>query len=72
MESNNNHLLGAFVSEMDEDKAQITIKVTTSGINELIQSFRRYGYIIVSQHQEDSFRENMKERSKYLDKYLNI
>lgn len=72
VESNNNHLLGAFVSEMDEDKAQITIKVTTSGINELIQSFRRYGYIIVSQHQEDSFRENMKERSKYLDKYLNI
>jgi len=72
VESNNAHLLGAFVSKMDNDMAEITLKITPSGMNEIIQSFRRYGYIIISEHQEDTFNKNLKDRSKYLDKYLNI
>ncbi|MUP44481.1 acetoin utilization protein acuB [Gramella sp. BOM4] len=72
VESHNAHVLGAFVSKIEEDMAEITLKITPSGMNEIIQSFRRYGYIIVSEHQEDSFNKNLKDRSKYLDKYLNI
>lgn len=72
VESNNAHLLGAFVSRMDEDMAEITLKITPSGMNEILQAFRRYGYIIISEHQEDTFNKNLKDRSKYLDKYLNI
>ena len=41
-------------------------------INEIIQTFRRYNYEIISEHQEDAYIENLKERSDYLDKYLNI
>lgn len=72
VESNNSHLLGAFVSKIENEMAEITLKISQSGMNEIIQSFRRYGYIIVSEHQEDTFNKNLKERSKYLDKYLNI
>jgi len=72
VESNNAHLLGSFISKIDEDMAEITLKMTPSGMNEIIQAFRRYGYIIISEHQEDTFNKNLKDRSKYLDKYLNI
>lgn len=72
IESNNAHFLGAFVSKVENDLTQITIKVSPTGINEIIHSFRRYGYKIVSEHQEDTFNKNLKDRSKYLDKYLNI
>ena len=72
VESNNAHLLGAFVSKIENEMAEITLKITPSGMNEIIQAFRRYGYLIISEHQEDTFNKNLKDRSKYLDKYLNI
>jgi hypothetical protein len=42
------------------------------GLNEIIQTFRRYNYTIVSEHNDDSYINNLKERSDYLDRYLNI
>ncbi|WP_373057922.1 CBS domain-containing protein [Zunongwangia sp. H14] len=72
VESNNGHVLGAFISRIENDVAEITIKTSPVGMNSIIQAFRRYGYNIVSEHQEDTFQKNMKDRSKYLDKYLNI
>lgn len=71
-ESHNAALLGMFVSSKDNETTQITLKLSTSGLNEILQTFRRYGYNIVSEHQEDSFRESLKDRSEYLNKYLNI
>ena len=41
-------------------------------MNDIIQSFRRYNYEIVSEHYEDIYINTLKERSDYLDKYLNI
>ena len=72
VESNDAKLLGAFISKMDGDLASITIKIANKSLNEIIQTFRRYSYTIVSGHEEDSYLESLKERSKYLDKYLNI
>ncbi|UAB84765.1 acetoin utilization protein acuB [Zunongwangia sp. SCSIO 43204] len=72
VESSNVHVLGLFVSKIENDLAQITIKINPTGLNEVIQSLRRYGYNIISQHQEDAFNKNLRDRSKYLDKYLNI
>ncbi|HSI70406.1 MAG TPA: CBS domain-containing protein [Gillisia sp.] len=72
VESHNAALLGMFVSSKDDGLTQITLKLSTTGLNEILQTFRRYGYTIVSEHQEDSFRENLKDRSDYLDKYLKI
>ena len=72
VESSNLHVLGLFVSKIENDLAQITIKINPTGLIEVIQSLRRYGYNIISQHQEDAFNKNLRDRSKYLDKYLNI
>lgn len=72
VESNNSKLLGVFVSEANAEKVQVTVKTTLGGINEIIQSFRRYNYEIISEHHEDDYLNTLKERSEYLDKYLNI
>ena len=72
VESNNAHVLGAFVSKIENGMAEITVKISPSGMVHIIQAFRRYGYIIISEHQEDTFSKNLEDRSKYLDKYLNI
>lgn len=72
VESNDAKILGVFVSKMENDITQITIKVGHTGINAIVQTFRRYSYNIVSNHQEDRFIEDLKERSKYLDKYLKM
>jgi predicted transcriptional regulator len=72
VESNNGRLLGIFVSDANADSVQITIKISLGAMNEIIQTFRRYNYEIISEHQEDTYINNLKERSDYLDKYLNI
>ncbi len=72
VESNGAHLLGAFVSKIEKDMAQITLKTGSTPFNAILQAFRRYGYKVVSSHIEDDFSSNLEERSKYLDKYLNI
>lgn len=72
VESNNGKLLGAFISKMDMDVVQVTLKVSNLGLSDIIQTFRRYSYHIVSGHEEDSYLESLKDRSDYLNKYLNI
>lgn len=72
VESNNAKLLGAFVSNIENDVVQLTIKINNTSLNEIIQTFRRYSYNIISGHQEDIFIKNLKERSDYLNKYLNL
>ena len=72
VESNDAKILGAFISKLDNDLMQATIKIGHQGINEIVQTFRRYSYNIVSSHDEDLLLEDLKERSIYLDKYLNM
>jgi hypothetical protein len=72
VESNNGKLLGLFISNASADKVQVTVKIAMGPKNDIIQTFRRYNYDIVSEHEEDNYINNLKERSEYLDKYLNI
>lgn len=72
VESNNGKLLGLFISNVENENVQVTVKITLGAMNEIIQTFRRYNYEIISEHQEDNYLNALKERSDYLDKYLNI
>lgn len=72
VESNGARIYGVFISEFKNETVQITLKVGQSGMNSIAQTFRRYDYVVVSHHEEDKFLEDLKERSKYLEKYLNI
>ena len=72
VESNNSKVLCAYVSNAEKDVIQTTIKMGDGDFNAIVQTFRRYGYEIVSDHYDDVFLNNLKERSRYFAKYLNI
>ncbi|MDF1516680.1 MAG: CBS domain-containing protein [Lutibacter sp.] len=72
IESNDGKLLGIFISESDAATVKITLKFYSLEVNKIIQSFRRYNYNVLSKHKEDFYLEDLKERSSYLQKYLNI
>lgn len=73
VESNEGRMLGALVSEVKNDIAQISLKVgSDASLNAILQAFRRYGYSVVSSHQDDTFLVDLRERSDYLEKYLSI
>ena len=72
VESNNSKLLGLFISNIENENIEITLKTSLGGLNDIIQTFRRFDYEVLSQHQEDSYIKNLKERSEYLDRYLNM
>lgn len=72
VESNKGQIHGLFVSESTPSMVNITLKFSAKNVNEILQSFRRYNYQINSKHKEDFYLEDLKERSNYLQKYLNI
>ena len=72
VESNNAKILGVFISNNLATKTEITLKISQSNFNEIIQTFRRYNYTILSEHQEDAYLADLKDRTDYLNKYLNI
>ncbi|RKR14061.1 CBS domain protein [Maribacter vaceletii] len=72
VESNNAKYIGGFITEMLNDVVQITIKISTENFSDVVQTFRRYNYNIVFGNSDDKFLEDLKERSDYLDKYLNV
>ncbi|HLS12259.1 MAG TPA: CBS domain-containing protein [Flavobacteriaceae bacterium] len=72
IESNNGKIMSLFVTGLTDNNIECTIKLNSNRINEIVQTFRRYGYNILSEHLEDTYVEGLKERSKYLKKFLNI
>ena len=41
-------------------------------MSEIIQTFIRYGYVVVAGNEEESYVQDLKDRSDYLKKYLDI
>jgi Mg/Co/Ni transporter MgtE len=72
VESNDSRVFGCFISGYRDHLSEITLKISPENLNAVLQTFRRYSYEIVSAAEEDSYLDTLKERSDYLDKYLNI
>jgi Mg/Co/Ni transporter MgtE len=72
VESNNAKVVGLFISEIEGNDVEITIKTNQVALNEIIQTFRRYNYEVTSTHEDDNYINILKERSEYLSKYLDI
>ncbi len=72
IESNKATLFGAFVSKIENDVVQITLKLSLHDINNTLNSFRRYNYTILNEFEKDRYLEELNDRSNYLKKYLNI
>lgn len=72
VESNNATLFGAFISKIENEEAQIVLKLSIHDINNTLLSFRRYNYRILNEFKKDKYLDELQERSDYLQKYLNI
>jgi predicted transcriptional regulator len=72
IESTGGKLLGMYISEIESSAVQITLQIKTEDIYEIINSYRRYTYKIVSSHENDVYLEDLKNRSDYLRKYLEM
>ncbi|MCI2229026.1 CBS domain-containing protein [Polaribacter sp. MSW13] len=72
VEANGGKLLGVYISEKTNDFIQVTLRIVSNEINEMIQTFRRYDYKIISTHENDIYLEDLKNRSDYLQKYLEM
>jgi len=72
IESNNAKMLGAFISNINEESVEVTLKISYHDINNTIQSFRRYNYTILNSFHVDEYLNTLKERSDYLQKYLDM
>lgn len=72
VESNNAKLIGGFITDTQNDIIQVTLKITTDNYNKVVQTFRRYNYHILFGNNDDEFLQDLKNRSDYLEKYLNV
>ncbi|CAM1334756.1 CBS domain-containing protein [Tenacibaculum aestuariivivum] len=72
VETNKAKLLGFYICSENQDTIQVTLKVITEDINEIIQTFRRYDYTVITRHEDDFYLEELKDRAAYLRKYLDM
>ena len=72
IESNSGKLLGLYISEKKDGIVQVTLKIVSEDINKVMHTFRRYDYKIISSHENDVYLEDLKNRSEYLQKYLEM
>ena len=72
VESNNATILALYISNQTSDAIQVTVKINSEDINEVIQTFRRYNYNLISEHKDDFYLQDLKDRSDYLQKYLDM
>ncbi len=71
IESDGGKILGILVNETGQN-TEVEIKIATDDINEIIQTFRRYDYRIISQMEEDLHLQELKEHSDFLRRYLEM
>lgn len=72
VESNQAKILGIFISDASNGKVHITLKIIANSLTEILQTFRRYKYAILVEKEDDFYLQELKEKSDYFDKYLNI
>lgn len=72
VESNDAKLYGVIVSGYKNEDVVLTVKLYSDNINDVIHTFRRYDYQMILGVNEDEYIDNLKQRSDYLQKYLNI
>ncbi|GIV34655.1 MAG: hypothetical protein KatS3mg031_2190 [Chitinophagales bacterium] len=66
-------ILSAYVStQRDSMKIEVTLKLNTSDIKQVVASFERHNYTVVGSYQETEYFEDLKDRFNSLMSYLNI
>jgi len=72
VEATGSKLLGILLVDENYRNTVADVKVQSRDLNELLQTFRRYDFEILSQHPEDRHLQELKENAEYLERYLNM
>jgi len=48
------------------------LTVDPQDLKHLLPTLRRFGYEVLSKHEEDNWEDKLKEHASYLDKYLSM
>ncbi|HXH20230.1 MAG TPA: CBS domain-containing protein [Chitinophagales bacterium] len=66
-------VLSSYIStHKDSMKIEVTVKVNTTDIKQIVASFERYNYTVAGSFQETEYYEDLKDRFNALMSYLNI
>jgi len=71
IESNDGIIHGILVNSRGRE-IELEVKIQTDDINEIIQTFRRYDYNIISRFEEDLHLQELKDHSDFLRRYLEM
>ena len=72
VEENGSKVLGIYLSNRTEDNVHITLKLITNRLSDILQDFRRYGYGILTEKDDDHYRQELKDIADYFEKYLDL
>lgn len=72
VESNNAKLFGVILLQSIQGQVHILIKKNNHNTKIILDDLRRHGYQILTHHQEDTYLNDLEQRSQYINKYLNI
>lgn len=73
VESNNAKILSSYItSSPDSTNLEVTIKISTTQLDAIIQTFLRYDYNIKASYQKSEFYDNLKRRYDELMHYIKM
>ncbi len=73
VESNDAKILGCFISRAhDNNSIELTIKINKLNVQDVIQTFERFGHEITASYDESSSKDDMEDRYNNLMNYLNM
>lgn len=72
LEANHVVVSGIQLLSSHTDFVEVHIELEGQDLRHLLPTLRRYGYVILSEHQEDEWLEKLQSNASYLEKYLSI
>ncbi|MBK5285759.1 MAG: CBS domain-containing protein [Bacteroidia bacterium] len=72
IESDNASILSSFISNLPDNKIEITLKLNKPDLTRIIAAFERYNYEVKESYHQNDFVDTLKSRYDSLMNYLNI
>ena len=60
------------IERQHADCVEILLTVDPQDLKHLLPTLRRFGYEVLSKHEEDNWEDKLQEHASYLDKYLSM
>lgn len=73
IEENNAKILSSYITSVpDSTKIEVTVKINTTDLDRIMQTFNRYDYTIKASYQKGRFHDDLKKRYDELMNFLNM